>query len=97
MKARDGPFQTAQRSEEWLQDHPALRDERHEEAQDAAQDDRLDLAVLGVHPHEHETLDRQDRGCHHREGRVPDSALAQHMAACWLSCVTNSAAPRKLL
>jgi hypothetical protein len=61
----------ARRSEDRLQDHPTVRDERHEETQHAAQDDGRDLAVLGVHPDEHEALDRQDRGDHHRERRLP--------------------------
>src|SRR6185436_10460599 len=59
------------RSEDRLQDQPAVRDERHEEAQDAAQDDRRDLVVLDVHPNEHEALDREGRGCYHRECRIP--------------------------
>ena len=58
-------------SEDRFQDHPAVCDECHEEAQPDAHDDGRDLAVLGVHPDEHEALDRQDRGGHHRERRVP--------------------------
>jgi hypothetical protein len=53
------------------QDHPAVRDERHEEAQRAAHDDGRDLAVLGVHPDEDEALDREDRRGHPRERRLP--------------------------
>jgi hypothetical protein len=49
------------------QDQPAVRDERHQEAQDAAHDDGRNLAVLDVHPNEHEALDRQNGGGHHRE------------------------------
>src|SRR3954466_4815097 len=41
-------------SEYRLQDRPAVRDERHEEAEHAAHDDGRDLAVLEVHPDEHE-------------------------------------------
>ena len=59
------------RSEDRFQDQPAVRDERHEEAQHDAHDDGRDLAVLDVHPNEHEALDRQDRGGHHRERRPP--------------------------
>ena len=51
--------ETARRSEDRLQNHPAIRDERQEEAQHAAQDRGRDLAVLDVHPDEHEALDRQ--------------------------------------
>ncbi len=41
-------------SEDWLQDHPAVCDERHEKTQHAAQDNGSGLAVLGVHSDEHE-------------------------------------------
>jgi hypothetical protein len=63
--------ETARRSEDRLQEHAAVRDERHEEAQYGAKDDGRDLAVLGMHPDEHEALDRQDRGGHHGERRLP--------------------------
>lgn len=43
----------ARRSEDRLQNHPAIRDERHEEAQQAAQDHGRELAVLDVHPDEY--------------------------------------------
>jgi hypothetical protein len=59
------------RSQDRFQDHPAVRDECHEDAQPDAQDDGRDLAVLGVHHDEHDALDRQDRGGHHRERRLP--------------------------
>ena len=61
----------ARPSQDWLQNHPAVRDERHEEAQHAAQDYGRDLAVLDVHPDKHETLDRQDRGSEDRQPRLP--------------------------
>lgn len=64
VRVRSAP---ARRSEDRLQDHPAVRDERHEEAQHAAHEDGRDLAVLDVHPDEHEALERQDRGGHPRE------------------------------
>ena len=54
-----------------MQDQPAIRDERHKEAQHAAQDRGRDLAVLDVHPDEHEALDRQDRGRQDRQRRLP--------------------------
>src|SRR6516162_1114322 len=59
------------RSEDRLQEHPAVRDECHEETQHDAHDSRRDLAVLDVNPDEHEALDRQDRGGHDRERRLP--------------------------
>jgi hypothetical protein len=65
--ARKGPFETARRSEERLQDHPAVHDERHEETQHA---------VLGVHTDEHEALDRQDRGGHHCKRRLPVEGIS---------------------
>ena len=58
--------ETARRSEDRLQDHAAVRDERHEEAQHATQDDGRGLVVLNVHPDEHEALGRQDRGSEDR-------------------------------
>src|SRR5579859_4871743 len=58
------------RSEDRFQDHPPVREERHEQTQRAAHDDGRDLAVLGMHPDEHEALDRQDRGGHNRERRA---------------------------
>ena len=54
-------------SDDRFQDHSAVRDERHDEAQHAAQDDGRDLAELDVHPDEHEAFDRQDRGGHHSD------------------------------
>ena len=63
--------ETARRSEDRLQKYPAIRDERHEEAQDAAQGHGRDLAVLDVQPDEHEALDRQDRGSQDRQRRLP--------------------------
>jgi len=59
------------RSEDRLEDHPAVGDERHEEAQHGAHDDGRDLALLDVYPNEHEAFDRQDRGGNHRERRLP--------------------------
>src|SRR5262245_20365770 len=59
------------RSEDRLQYHPAVRDERHKKPEHAAHDDGPNLPVLGVHPDEHEALDRQDCGGHHRERRPP--------------------------
>src|SRR5262245_14384539 len=53
------------------QDHSTVRDKRHDEAQYAAQDNGCNLAVLGVHPEEHEALDRQNRGGYHREHWLP--------------------------
>src|SRR4029453_18670019 len=67
---RDEP-RAVRRSDDRLQDHPPVRDERHEEPQHGAEDYRRDLAVLGVHPDEYEALDREDRGGHHRERRPP--------------------------
>jgi len=63
--------ETARRAEDRLQNHPAIRDERHEEAQHAAQDRGRDLAVLDVQPDEHEALDRQDHGSQDRQRRLP--------------------------
>src|ERR1700683_2216456 len=63
--------ETARHSEDWLQNHPAVRDERHEEAQHAAQDHGRDLAVLDVHPDEHEALDCQDSGRQNRQLWLP--------------------------
>jgi len=54
-----------------MQNHPAIRDERHEEAQHAAQDRRRDLAILDVHPDEHDAFDRQGRGSQDRQQRLP--------------------------
>ncbi len=54
-----------------MQNHPAIRDESHEEAQHAAQDHGRDFAVLDVHADEHEALDRQDRGSQDRQPRLP--------------------------
>jgi serine/threonine protein kinase len=66
------------RSDDRFQDQSAIRDERHEEAQYAAQDDGRDLVVLDVHPDEHEALDRQDRGGHHRERRLPADSTGDY-------------------
>src|SRR4051812_47322192 len=63
--------QAARRSEDRVQDHPAVRNERHGEAQHGAQDNGCDLAVLGVHPDEHDALDREERGGQHGERRPP--------------------------
>lgn len=59
------------RSEHRLENHPAVRDERHDEAQHAAHNNGPDLAVLDVHPDEHEALDCQNHGGYHRENRLP--------------------------
>src|SRR5262245_57992230 len=53
------------------QDHSTVRDKCHDEAQYAAQENGRNLAVLGVHPDEHEALDRQNRGGYHRERWLP--------------------------
>jgi hypothetical protein len=63
--------ETARRSEDQLQNHPAIRDERHQEAQHTAQDHGRDLAVLDVHRDEHEVLDHQDRDSQDRQRRLP--------------------------
>src|SRR6202050_1863319 len=63
--------ETARHSDDWLQNHPPIRDERHEEAQHAAQNHGRDLAVLDVHPDEHEALDRENRGSQDRQRRLP--------------------------
>src|SRR5258708_16914793 len=62
----------SRRSGDRRQDHPAVRDERHEEAQHAAHDDGRDLTVLDVHPNEHDALDGQGRGGDHGERRPPE-------------------------
>ena len=54
-----------------MQNHPPIREERHEQAQHGAQDHRRDLAVLDMHPDEHQALDRQDRGSQNRQQRMP--------------------------
>ena len=59
------------RSEERLQDHSAVGDESHEEAERGAHDDGRDLAVLNVHEDEHEALDRQNRGGNHCKHWLP--------------------------
>ena len=59
------------RLENWLDNRPAVRDERHEEAEHGAQDCGRDLAVFHMHPDEHQALDRQDRGSQDRQRRPP--------------------------
>lgn len=54
-----------------MQNHPSIHDEGHEEAQLAAQNRGCDLAVLDVHPDEHEALDRENRGGQDRQWRLP--------------------------
>jgi hypothetical protein len=48
-----------------------MGDERHDDAQHAAQDRGCGFAVLDVHPDEDEALNRQDRGRHDREDCRP--------------------------
>ena len=43
-------YETSRRSEDRLQNNPAICDERNEQVQRAAQDCVRDLAVLDVHP-----------------------------------------------
>ena len=72
-KLRERPCEKRQvrRSEERTQNHAAIGDEGHEEAQHRAHDNGRDLVVLEVHPDEDEALDRQHRGGHYRERRLP--------------------------
>jgi hypothetical protein len=61
----------ARNSQDRLQNHPPIRDERHEQAQHDAQNSGRDLAILHVHPDEHEALDRESNGCQDRQLRLP--------------------------
>jgi hypothetical protein len=63
--------ETGRRSGDRVQNHPAIRDERHEETQHAAQNHGRDLAVLDVHPDEHEALEGENRGSQDRQQRLP--------------------------
>ena len=65
------PSAGVSRSNDRLEDHPPIRDERHDEAQHASHNNGPHLVVLDVHPDEHEALDRQNCGGHHRECRQP--------------------------
>ena len=56
---------------EGLEDQAAVGDERHEKAERGAHDEGRDLAALNVYPYKNEAFDRQDRGGHHRERRLP--------------------------
>src|ERR1043165_9738184 len=60
-----------QQSEERLQEHSAIGDERHDEAEYGAHDDGRDLPIFNVYPDEDEALDRQDRSGHHGQHRMP--------------------------
>lgn len=46
------------RSEDRMQNHPAIRDERHEETEHTAQDHGRYFPVLDVYTDEHEALQR---------------------------------------
>lgn len=61
------PHQSAHRSHDRQQNPTDIRDERHDEAEHCAHDDRRDLTVFDVHADEHETLDRKHRSRQHRE------------------------------
>src|SRR3954452_8523370 len=58
-------------SENRLQDDPSVRNEHHDQTQHAAHDDRCRLAILDVHPDEHEALDRQHDGREDSQLRLP--------------------------
>src|SRR5689334_18204356 len=68
---RQAETNPARRSEDRRQYRPAVREERHQQAQHAAEDYGPGLAVLDVYPDENEALGRQDRGSHHRQPRLP--------------------------
>lgn len=68
---RKPSLETGRQSKDWLQNYPAIRDERHEEAQDATQDQGSDLAILQVHPDEDAAFDGKYRGSQDRHARLP--------------------------
>ena len=59
------------RSDDRPQYRPAEGDEPHQQAEDDAHNDRPGLALLRVHPDEHQALRRQERGGGGRKHRVP--------------------------
>jgi len=59
------------RPEDRLQNHPAVGEESHEKAEEAAQDRGREFVVADVHSYKYEAFDGQDCGSEDRQRRLP--------------------------